>query len=210
MSSSSCLFAFSLLIFFWFESEVGNAQGKLAAHPELIMYPHGTSSSIIPVVPLSFGRYYTEVRYNYDFRNTVAFYLGKSFSNNRQVRQSLIPQVGVLIGDFNGGAIQFYYRVESKRIELNFQNQYSVNAQSSSNRFYYNWSSIELKLTQHISVGGSTQLYYSSYNQDDNYNDNGVFVGVRKSRFYFFLFDFNAYNSGKHYLLTGLVCSIMR
>ncbi|GHN02594.1 hypothetical protein WSM22_40830 [Cytophagales bacterium WSM2-2] len=189
----------------------GEAQVKFVTHPEVIVYPRAASllRNLIPVVPITFNKFYAEARYNYDFENTAGAYVGKSFSGQGRVNQKLIPQAGALIGDFSGSSIQFYYRLETKRFELNFQNQYAVSIRNANDRFYYNWSSLELKLTRHFSAGGSTQLYFNSYNQKGNYNDNGLFVVVKKSRLYFFLFDFNAYDPPTHYLLTGFVYSII-
>jgi|GEM_PF-1722313 hypothetical protein len=199
------------LVAFLTSSLESASQIKITANPEIIAYNriHSKGSSLvdnfISVLPMTVNRYYVEVRYNYDFHGTSGVYVGKVFSWQRKVRHSIIPQVGILNGDFMGDSFQFYYRVASKRLELNFQNQYSTRFRDYKTGFYYNWSSIEVSLTHHISVGGSTQ-FYCGY--DNGYNDNGVFAMYKKLNFNFFLFDFNAYDPKNHYLLTGLVFTL--
>jgi len=46
---------------------------------------------------------YTEMRYNYEDRNTASVYVGRDFSNEKTIRYSFKPMLGIVFGKFKGG-----------------------------------------------------------------------------------------------------------
>jgi hypothetical protein len=102
----------------------------------------------IIIIPVAKNSFYAEARYNYDQTNTSALYVGKIISLDKSREQTLIPQIGLLYGDYKGASVQFYYQNVQPDAEINFQNQYGISFDKLSN-FYFNWSDIQFIL-RHI------------------------------------------------------------
>jgi hypothetical protein len=157
----------------------------------------------IPIVPVMLDEFYGEVRFNYDFENTLGVYAGKTFKPLKNKNHSVIPQVGVLVGEVKGASLQLYYLYETASVSVNFQNQYSqpFSGNEENAAYYYNWSSAGINVTKKFSVGLSAQLYCSNMVR---YVDSGLYVSFRHKNFQAFLFDFNFYHPEQHFLIVGV------
>ena len=72
-------------------------------------------------------------------------------------------QLGVMLGDYTGGYLQFYYLGYHKKFDISFLNQYSVPV-SGQSQFYYNWSSIDFKMHTKFRLGVLGQYYSDTQN----------------------------------------------
>lgn len=161
----------------------------------------GYTNAFIPYVSVASGKYYTELRYNYDYDNTFGAYIGKTYYIDKDSTESLIPQVGWLWKGINAGSTQLYYTLEKKKLSIEFENQYSFTSRKNKN-IYYNWLTAGYKVNPVFSAGVSEQLYIGP---GKNYNDNGVFICFHKAGYVISLYDFNAYNLHRHYVAIELI-----
>jgi hypothetical protein len=155
---------------------------------------------IIGMMPVTKGNFYGEIRYNYDYNNTLAIYGGRSFKFGKEGNHIVTPQLGLLFGEFSGASFQLYYQINHERFEVNYQNQYSFNQDLYSKRFYYNWSDVQLKIKKYWRLGASIQIY-DGYGQ--NYTDGGLLVGYKTPSYFLVLFDFNIHRLSNHYFFLG-------
>jgi hypothetical protein len=187
---------------------VANAQ-EIVLQPTLLsviqMKDEEGSSDIylVPMIPIVVGDYYGEVRYNYDFEYTVGAYAGKTYRPLQNKKHNITPQVGLLAGKVNGASIQVYYSYETSKVSLSFQNQYSMPFKTNEDvcPYYYNWSSLGYNFSRKVTAGLSAQLYLSDIT---NYVDGGWYISFRHKSISMFLFDFNAYQSDKHFIALGI------
>lgn len=164
----------------------------------------GYTNAIIPYISVAAGNYYTELRYNYDYDHTLGVYAGKTYYLDKDSSQSLIPQVGWLSGDINAGSVQAYYTLETKRLSIEFDNQFSCRFSNQKN-IYYNWCSAGYNFSSLFCTGIATQLYVGP---GGNFNDNGLFVAFSKAGYLFTVYDFDAYDMRRHYVAVELLKDI--
>jgi hypothetical protein len=160
---------------------------------------------VIPDISMVKDKLYAEVRYNYDYINTSAMYIGKNISLSKQSGQTLIPQIGLLYGDYKGAFLQFYYQLEQSGFVIDFQNQYGI----SFNRrpgFYYNWSDIQFPIAKKIKFGNSIQLHAG---KDLSTFDYGLFLLYRSADWTLALYSFDFYDLSKHFFVLEIQRAII-
>lgn len=160
----------------------------------------GYTNALIPYVSVTSGSYYAELRYNYDYDHTLGIYAGKTYYLNKDSTQSIIPQVGWLSGDIHAGSIQAYYILDTKKLFLEFDNQFSFRFNNKKN-IYYNWLSASYHISSVFSAGVATQWYVGP---GGNYGDNGLFISFAKDDYVLSLYDFDAYDMRRHYIAIEL------
>lgn len=160
----------------------------------------GYTNAFIPYVSMITGKYYAEIRYNYDYDHTLGIYAGKIYYLNEDSTQSLIPQLGWLTGDIHAGSLQAYYVLDSKKLFLEFDNQFSYRFNNKKN-IYYNWLSASYHISSLFSAGIATQWYVGP---GGNYGDNGLFIAFTKDDCVISLYDFDAYDMRRHYIAIEL------
>ena len=160
----------------------------------------GFTNALIPYVSVTEGSYYGEVRYNYDYDHTLGIYAGKTFYLDKDSTQCLIPQMGWLSGDIHAGSLQAYYILDTKKLFVEFDNQFSYRFNNKKN-IYYNWLSASYHITGLLSAGAATQWYVGP---GGNYGDNGLFISFTKDDYVLSLYDFDAYDKRRHYVAIEL------
>ena len=160
----------------------------------------GYTNAFIPYVSATAGSYYAELRYNYDYDHTLGIYAGKTYYLNKDSTQSLIPQVGWLSGDIHAGSLQAYYILNTRKLFIEFDNQFSFLFNNKKN-IYYNWLSASYHINSLFSAGAATQWYVGP---GGNYGDNGLFVSFAKGDYVLSLYDFDAYDMRRHYIAVEL------
>lgn len=101
--------------------------------------------------------FYTEMRYNYEALQTGSLYMGKSFSKKGAVNYTITPMLGIVAGEFNGGAIAMNMDVTIKKIAASIQTQYTINKDTAKNNFFFNWSELTYQPQRWFYAGISTQ-----------------------------------------------------
>lgn len=179
----------------------------------LILYPTFISS-YLPAQPLhmkdnnpyliggtiiSYKKIYAELRYNYEQYNTLGIYGGRSFVISKPKMQHVFtPQLGIMLGDYDGGSFQFYYLGYHKAFDISFLNQYSVPV-SGQSQFYYNWSGIDFTVYKAFRLGVSGQ-YYSDVQTNFNTLDAGFYAAIKTNKTTIQLYWFNGYDSASQSL----------
>lgn len=156
-----------------------------------------TRSTLIASLPVAVGRFYGEVRYNYDADRTLGLYGGRVFTfGGQRWSHNLSAQLGVLWGDFRGISTQLYYQLSTARIEISSQQQYSVSGQADRQPFYYTWSDMQWKAGRYLRAGVSVQMYQQGR---ENTTDGGLLVGYQLPRLALGLYLFDLYQPGRDY-----------
>lgn len=101
---------------------------------------------------------YTEMRYNYESRNTASVYVGKSFERDRTISYSFKPMLGIVFGKFNGGSLALNADAGYKKIFASMQTQYTISKAGVEEDFFSNWSELGYQLVKWFYTGLSTQL----------------------------------------------------
>lgn len=165
----------------------------------------GPKLFFIPIVKVKYGLAYFEAGHNYDGDGTFAFYAGRKINLSRSGEHSIIPQVGVIAVPGAGLSVQVYYTFINKLFVFNFENLYSKFLLNGNASFYYNWSSIFVRLNSKFYGGLSSQLYLGS---EFSYNDNGLAISYVNNHYSLVLFDFNPYQHARHYIALGVVLTM--
>lgn len=142
---------------------------------------------------ISYKKFYGEVRYNYEQLNTFGIYGGRSFIVSKpKMEHVFTPQLGVMLGDYNGGSFQFYYLGYHKNFDISFLNQYSVPI-SGQSQFYYNWSGIDFTVYKKFRLGVSVQ-YDSDVETNFKTLDGGISAAIKANKTTIQLYWFNFYD----------------
>jgi len=142
---------------------------------------------------ISYKKFYGEVRYNYEQLNTFGVYGGRSFIVSKpKMEHVFTPQLGIMLGGYNGGSFQFYYLGYHKNFDISFLNQYSVPL-SGQSQFYYNWSGIDFTVYKRFRLGVSGQ-YYSDVQTECKRLDGGISAAIKANKTTIQLYWFNFYD----------------
>ena len=118
----------------------------------------GKESVWMPVVHHLTGKgIYTEMRYNYEELGTVSLYGGRSFNGEGKLSYDITPMLGAVIGKYNGGSVAMNIDLGYKKIEVSTQAQYTVNTDSHTDNFFFNWSEFTYQPLKWMSAGLSIQ-----------------------------------------------------
>lgn len=148
---------------------------------------------------ISYGKFYGEVRYNYEQLNTLGIYGGKSFVVSKpKMEHVFTPQLGLMLGDYTGGSFQFYYLGYHKNFDISFLNQYSVPV-SGQSQFYFNWSGIDFTVYKKFRLGVSGQ-YYSDVQESYKTLDGGISAAYKNDKTTLQLYWFNFYDLDNQYI----------
>lgn len=152
---------------------------------------------------ISYKKFYGEIRYNYEQLNTFGIYGGRSFIISKpKMEHVFTPQLGVMLGDYNGGSFQFYYLGYHKNFDISFLNQYSVPI-SGQSQFYYNWSGIDFTVYKKFRLGVSGQ-YDSDVETNFKTLDGGVSAAIKANKTTIQLYWFNFYDLPNQFISVFL------
>lgn len=136
----------------------------------------GTSNSIVPILHFQDSKgWYGEARYNYDESNTFSLLGGRSIQLGKNDYSSVVPMIGISLGDLEGITIACNYTYQRNLFFFNSQSQYTFSVNSKNADFFFNWSEIGIQPKNWIFGGLSVQyLKQSSYK---NTVDPGIVIG---------------------------------
>ena len=160
---------------------------------------------LIPYIPFSKGNFYGEVRYNYDRNGTLGLYGGRNFMVGKTGLNIFTPQIGILLGDYQGASFQFYYNLIHPKVEFNLTNQYSVILNDRPN-FYFNWSDIQFPIFNKFRAGATVQIFWDN---TIRMIDPGILIGYRTDKLYLMLSSFNPWDKEKHFIFFAVQYKIV-
>ena len=201
-----------LLYLFLSISLTAQDSGKWSISPALIggifpSYPYSLKEYnplLIPYLPVQYGNFYGEVRYNYDRNGTWGLYGGTSRAFGAQTTHVVTPQIGVVLGDYQGISVQFYYSLIHPKVEFNLTNNY-VKVFNHHPNYYFNWSDLQFPIATVWRAGLSTQIFLDK--KVKTY-DLGPMMAFRNKGWYAMLTYFNPWAQNKDYWFFAIQKSI--
>ena len=133
-----------------------------------------------PTLSADRGRLHLEARYNYENLDTGSAWLGVNFGGGKHVEWEFTPMVGGVFGDTTGIAPGFKASISWRRLALDSENEYVVDANDHADSFFYNWSELTLAPADWWRFGLVTQrtrVYHS-----DREIERGLMAGVSVKR----------------------------
>lgn len=117
--------------------------------------------------------YFVEARANFDWDNTLALYLGKTFGNDVFW---ITPEIGALVGDYNGFGPELLMGGKYKSLKYFLFNQYTLNVNDLPD-FLYQYTEVGLVASRYVMIGCAGQVYYEPTTpRADAFIDAGPFV----------------------------------
>ena len=133
-----------------------------------------------PTVTADRGRLRLEGRFNYEARDTGSAWLGCNFGGGEDSWWALTPMFGAVFGDTTGGAAGYKGWLSGRRLEFYSEGEWVVDAKSSSDSFFYNWSQLTVALVDWLRVGVVTQRTRAYGAERDL--QRGLIVGVSRGK----------------------------
>jgi hypothetical protein len=122
-------------------------------------FPEGTQPLVTTEVWLYVKKFYFEARYNYEDRQTVSLYRGRSFKIGKNSVFEIIPMLGGALGKFQGVSVGTTMILEAGWIRGFSQNQYSMDLQKTQNNFIFDWSAVAIHTCKTLYIGASVQSF---------------------------------------------------
>jgi hypothetical protein len=129
-----------------------------------------------PTVTADRGRMHLEARFNYEDRNTGSIWTGINFSGGDALSWELTPMVGGVFGDTRGVAPGYRGSIAWRALEFSSEGEAMIDASSSSDSFFYNWSELTLSPADRLRFGLVTQRTRAY--QADRVVQRGLLVGT--------------------------------
>ena len=98
-----------------------------------------------------------EARYNYEDQGTASIWLGYNWSIGEDVTLDLTAMVGGIFGDTDGVAPGYELTLAWKKLQLYSEAEYVIDADDSSDNFFYTWSELTYAFTDWFRAGGVIQ-----------------------------------------------------
>jgi hypothetical protein len=114
---------------------------------------------IIPQLWFYSNDIYVEARYNYEDKQTLSYYIGKSFSIDNDVEFEIIPMFGASFGNTFGVSPAFNMTLEYKRFSTYTECQYTYNFRDKRNSFYFDRTNFSTEINKYFDLGGAIQIY---------------------------------------------------
>jgi hypothetical protein len=98
-----------------------------------------------------------EARYNYEDLNTASVWIGYNLAGGEKLAWEFTPMFGGVFGDTSGGALGYKGSLSWWKIELYSEGEYLVDADDSSDSYFYNWSELTFAPVEWFRFGLVTQ-----------------------------------------------------
>src|SRR5687768_6077668 len=112
---------------------------------------------IQPTITADRGWLHLEARYNYEDLNTASAWIGYNLAGGDKLAWEFTPMVGAVFGDTSGGALGYKGSLSWWKFELYSEGEYLIDANDSSDSYFYNWSELTYAPLQWFRFGLVTQ-----------------------------------------------------
>jgi hypothetical protein len=99
---------------------------------------------VVPVVTADRGRLHLEARYNYEDHDTGSAWVGYNLRFGKSLTWDITPMVGAVFGKTNGVAPGYKSTLSWWKLELYSEGEYVIDANDTSDSFFYTWSELSL------------------------------------------------------------------
>jgi hypothetical protein len=121
------------------------------------------------------GWLHLESRYNYEDLDSVSFFVGANFEFGEDVKLTLTPMLGGLVGDTDGIIPALEADFSVWKLEAYAEAEYVFDLDDSSSNYFYMWSELSLWPTEWLRAGVVTQR--TRVYQTDRDVQRGLLVG---------------------------------
>lgn len=157
--------------------------------------------TLVPIVNYESTRHlYVEARYNYEEVNTFSLYVGKSFSKTSDLKYSITPMLGGVVGKFKGLSSGLNAVVEFGDIFFSTQSQYTVSFIDSGSDFLFSWSELGYQPWEWFYLGVTTQQTYMPQGKTME-SEPGFFIGFTAGTWTFPLYMFKPMSTSNYFVL---------
>lgn len=162
-----------------------------------------TTPLMVPIIHIQGdNNWYTEVRYNYEEKNSFALYAGKCFSSasSKLFEYSLTPIAGGVFGDFNGGSIGLNSTADYKKFFYASQMQFTFSSNGQYPDFFFGWYEVGYSPADWVWFGCSMQ--HTRYARaENNVTEAGIMLGFNVGKWSFPLYSFNPLGTNPNFVL---------
>jgi len=119
-----------------------------------------------PTITADRGWLHLEARYNYEGLKTGSAWIGYNFSIGEKLSLEFTPMLGAVFGETKGIAPGYKYTLSWWKLELYTEGEYVLDAENSSDRFFYTWSELSLAPVEWFRFGlviQRTKLYQTEF-----------------------------------------------
>jgi len=147
------------------------------------------------------NNWYAEARYNYEAERTFSLYAGKVFSKTAKLSYEIIPILGAVVGEFNGGSAGANITMNTGNLFFSSQSQYTFSTSEKVKNFIYSWSEITYHPGNHVFAGFSIQQT-SIFNKYSSEVEPGIVAGLTFGNWSLPLYLFNPVSSNRYFVLA--------
>lgn len=144
-------------------------------------------------------KWYAEGRYNYEELKTFSFYVGKTFSKEKELSYSVTPLLGGALGNFNGVSTGINMDFDYNNFFLSIQSQYSFSTDQRADNFFYNWSELAYQPLKWLYGGVSIQ--HTRLYRAETIFEPGVLVGFTFKNLTIPFYTFAPFKKGRYFML---------
>jgi hypothetical protein len=145
--------------------------------------------------------WYTEIRYNYEEEQTMAFSVGKAFHKDKLLSYSFTPLLGFSVGKLQGVSAGLNTSLSYRSFEFCSFLQYSSRLETGKNDYIFSWSEFGYQATKFLYTGIALQqtCFYPATNNWEP----GIQLAFCFKNWVFPLYFFKASADGG-YLMAGI------
>ena len=106
-----------------------------------------------PTVMADHDWLHLEARYNYEDIDTGSVWIGYNFSFGEEITLELTPMIGAVFGNTRGVAPGYEATLTWRKIELYTEGEFLIDANDSSDSFFYTWTELSVYPMDWFRVG---------------------------------------------------------
>src|SRR5215213_2935332 len=110
-----------------------------------------------PTITADYDALHLEARYNYEALDTVSAWVGYNFAGGEKLAWEITPMIGGVFGDTSGVAPGYKGSLSWWKLELYSEGEFLIDADDSSDSFFYNWSELTYSPIEWFRFGVVTQ-----------------------------------------------------
>jgi len=157
--------------------------------------------AVVPMIHFETKQnWYAELRYNYEESQTLSFFAGKIFENDKKFSWKIIPMAGFSAGNFTGISIGFDAEASYNAFYISSQSQYSRAAKKANANFFFSWSELGFNISKHLYGGVAMQFTQEVACRSF---EPGLVAGIEVKNFSFPVYVFNPLTQGC-YVVIGI------
>jgi len=161
----------------------------------------GTALTIEPVLHIqTAGKFYCELRYNYEEKDAISFNAGKIFLIPGKFQTTLTPMLGITAGSLKGYSLVLNQETEWKKFYFSSRSQYCRSFSKEYPGFFYSWLETGYNISPVVFTGIALQCRRQANNRE---MDPGIMSGLSLKNISVSFYVFNPLCADS-YFATGL------